>query len=65
MLMLRGSLLPGHNTQGGMELSDPFLWPSGMRIIHTGVGHYASPEVLDFVPSEHEAVDGSSNGSAV
>ena len=40
--MLRGSLVPGHMYQGGLELSDPVLWYSGMCVIHTGVGHYAS-----------------------
>ena len=61
--MLRISLLPGHNYQGGMELSDPFLWPAGMRIIHTGAGHDTSLEALDIVQSVHEAVAGSSYGS--
>ena len=46
-----------------MELSDPFLRPSGICVNRTVVVHYAALEVLDIVPSEHEAVDGSSHGS--
>lgn len=59
------SLLPGHIYQRGMELSDPFLWPAGMCVFLTVVGRYESLGVLDIVPSEHEAADGSSYGSIV